>query len=78
MKGHSCEVMIKRGGTTRYYARPLSNRIEDGLFYCPPLNLMSFLVRHKLVESKSEVRRLVKQKGISINTHKILEAEIMD
>lgn len=40
-------------------------------------DLMTFLVRNEMVASKSEVRRLVKQKGIRINDSIILEPEVM-
>lgn len=39
--------------------------------------IMSFLVNNKMMSSKSEVRRLVKQKGIRINDVVILEPEVM-
>ena len=40
-------------------------------------NLMSFLTRHGLVESRSEVRRLVQQRGVKVNNQMILEAEVV-
>lgn len=40
-------------------------------------NLMSFLTKHQVVESRSEVRRLVKQKGVKVNDHLILEPEVI-
>lgn len=39
--------------------------------------LLSFLVRSGVVASKSEVRRLVRQKGVKINDAVILEPEVM-
>lgn len=40
-------------------------------------NLMSFLTRHKLVESRSEVRRLVQQRAVKVNDQIVLEPEVI-
>jgi tyrosyl-tRNA synthetase len=44
----------------------------------PNDNLCTFLTNHKIIQSKSEVRRLVAQKGIRINDDIILEPEIVN
>lgn len=40
-------------------------------------NLMSFLTKHHVVASRSEVRRLVKQKGVKVNDDLIMEPEVI-
>lgn len=40
-------------------------------------NLMSFLTRNEVIKSRSEVRRLVQQRGVKVNDHLILEPEVV-
>lgn len=40
-------------------------------------NLMSFLTRNDVIQSRSEVRRLVDQRGVKVNDQLILEAEVV-
>lgn len=40
-------------------------------------SLMSFLTKNKVVESRSEVRRLVQQRGVKVNDQVILEPEVI-
>ena len=40
-------------------------------------NLMSFLTRHKVIDSRSEVRRLVEQRGVKVNNQVVLEPEVV-
>lgn len=40
-------------------------------------NLMSFLTKNHVLDSRSEVRRLVEQRGVKVNDHIILEPEVV-
>lgn len=40
-------------------------------------NLMSFLTRHKVVDGRSEVRRLVQQRGVKVNDQVVMEPEVV-
>ncbi len=38
---------------------------------------MSFLIRNEVINSRSEVRRLVEQRGVKVNDHLIIEPEVV-
>jgi tyrosyl-tRNA synthetase len=61
----------------RVFSKKLVPRVMPMCEWIVDDNLSSFLTRHNIVKSKSEVRRLVSQKGVRINDTLILEPEVI-